>query len=185
MIKENFKNTEERMKKTLLALEHEFMGVRTGRASTSLLDGIKVEYYGSMVPLQQVATVATPEARLITIQPWEKNLIGPIEKAILKSDLGLTPTSDGHIIRLPFPTLTEERRKDLVKVVKRFAEESRVAVRNIRRDANAELKNAEKKGEISEDESHTAQEEVQELTNIYIEHIDNALSDKEKEIMEE
>lgn len=185
MVKENYKKTEERMKKTLLALQHEFMGIRTGRASTSLLDGIKVEYYGSLVPLQQVATIATPEARLITIQPWEKNLIGTIERAILKSDLGLTPASDGHIVRLPIPTLTEERRKDLVKVVKRMAEESRVAVRNIRRDANTELKDAEKKGEISEDEGHKAQEDIQELTNTYIEHIDNALTEKEKEIMEE
>ena len=185
MIKENYKHTEERMKKALIALQHEFLGIRTGRASTALLDGIKVEYYGSMTPLQQVATVATPEARLITIQPWEKKLIGSIEKAILKSDLGLTPASDGNIIRLPIPSLTEERRKDLVRVVKRMAEESRVAVRNIRRDANGALKEAEKKGDISEDESHKAQEEIQELTDDYIEHIDTSLNDKEKEIMEE
>lgn len=185
MIKENFKQAEERMKKVLLALQHELMGIRTGRASTALLDGIKVEYYGSVVPLHQVATVAVPEARMITIQPWEKQIIAVIEKAILKSDLGLMPTSDGHIIRLPIPTLTEERRKDLVKVVKRMAEESRVAVRNIRRDANGDLKEAEKEGEISEDESHTAQDEIQELTNKYVELVDETLEEKEKEIMEE
>ncbi|MFQ6094352.1 MAG: ribosome recycling factor [bacterium] len=185
MIRENHKRAEERMKKALLALQHELMGIRTGRASTALLDGIKVEYYGSTVPLQQVATVAVPEARLVTIQPWEKQMIAAVEKAILKSDLGLTPTSDGHIIRLPIPPLTEERRKDLVKVVKRMAEESRVGVRNVRRDANVALREAEKKGEISEDESFKAQEDIQELTDRYIELIDERLKEKEKEIMEE
>ena len=185
MIKENYKDTEERMQKALVALQHEFMGIRTGRASTALLDGIRVEYYGSMVPLQQVATIAVPEARLITIQPWEKQMISIVEKAILKSDLGLTPTSNGNSIKLPIPTLTEERRKDLVKVVKRMAEESRVAVRNIRRDANTALKEAEKKGDISEDNSHTAQDDIQELTDKYIELVDETLEQKEKEILEE
>jgi len=185
MIKENFRQSEERMKKALMALQHELTGIRTGRASTALLDGVKVEYYGAMVPLHQLATVATPEARLITIQPWEKQSTAAIEKAILKSDLGLTPTNDGHIIRLPIPPLTEERRKDLVKVVRRMAEESRVEVRNIRRDANGALKEAEKKGEISEDESHKAQHDIQELTDRYVEHIDETLGKKEKEIMEE
>ena len=185
MIKENYKNTEERMKKALVALQHELMGIRTGRASPSLLEGMKVEYYGSMVPLQQVATIAVPEARMITIQPWEKQMISVIEKTILKSDLGLTPASDGHVIRLPIPSLTEERRKALVKLVKRMAEESRVAVRNIRRDANAALKEVEKKGEISEDESHKAQDNIQELTDTYIDLVDETLEKKEKEIMEE
>lgn len=185
MIKENYMNAEERMKKALTALQHELMGIRTGRASPSLLEGIKVEYYGSVVPLQQVATIAVPEARMITIQPWEKQTISVIEKAILKSDLGLTPASDGHVVRLPIPPLTEERRKDLVKVVKRMAEESRVAVRNIRRDANAALKEAEKKGEIPEDESHKAQDDIQELTDKYIDLVDESLEKKEQEIMEE
>jgi ribosome recycling factor len=173
------------MKKALLTLQQEFAGVRTGRASAGLLDGIKVEYYGAMVPLHQVATITVPEARLMTIQPWEKQLLSSIEKAILKSDLGLTPVNDGHFIRLPIPTLTEERRRDLVKVVKRMAEENRVAVRNIRRDSNAALKEAEKKGDISEDDSHKSQEDIQELTNKYIELIDEVLTKKEKEIMEE
>jgi len=185
MIKENYKETEERMKKALTALQHEYLGIRTGRASTALLDGIKVDYYGSMTPLQQVATVAVPEARLITIQPWEKQMISVVEKAILKSDLGLTPACDGNIIRLPIPTLTEERRKELVKIVKRMAEENRVAVRNIRRDANAALKDAAKKSEISEDESHTAQDEIQEMTDKYIELVEETLGHKENEIMEE
>ena len=185
MVKKNYKSAEERMKKALIALQNEFMRIRTGRASTALLDIIKVDYYGSIVSLQQVATIAIPEARMITIQPWEKKMLSIIEKAILKSDLGLTPASDGNIIRLPIPPLTEERRKDLVKVVKRMAEESRVAVRNIRRDANAALKEAEKEGEISEDESHTAQDDIQELTNTYIESIDDSLAKKEKEILEE
>ena len=185
MIKENFREAEDRMKKALTALQHEYMGIRTGRASTALLEGIKVDYYGAMVPLQQVATIAVPEARLITIQPWEKQLVSVIEKAILKSDLGLTPATAGNVIRLPIPSLTEERRKDLVKVVKRMAEESRVAVRNIRRDANAALKEAEKNGDISEDENHKAQDEIQELTNTYITRIDETLALKEKEILEE
>ena len=181
MIKENRKQAEERMKKALAALQYELMGIRTGRASTALLDGIKVEYYGSMVPLQQVATVSVPEARLIAIQPWEKYVRPVIEKANQKSDLGLTPTSDGNIIRLPVPPLTEERRRDLVKIVKRLAEEGRVAVRNIRRDANAALKETEKKGEISKDQAHKAQEEIQELTDHYIERIDETLVEKENE----
>ena len=173
------------MKKALVALQHELMSIRTGRASTALLDGIKVDYYGSMVPLQQAATVAVPEARLITIQPWEKQMISVVEKAILKSDLGLTPASDGNVIRLPIPALTEERRRDLVKVVKRMAEESRVAVRNIRRDANSALKEAEKNGDISEDDSHKAQDDIQELTDKHIELIEETLGQKEKEILEE
>jgi ribosome recycling factor len=185
MLKENYKSTEERMKKALAALQHECAGIRTGRASTTLLEGIKAEYYGSLVPLHQIATIAIPDARMLTIQPWEKQMLPVIEKAILKSDLGLTPANDGHLIRLPIPTLTEERRKELVKVVKRMTEESRVAVRNIRRDSNAALKEAERKGDISEDEAHKAQEEIQKLTDVYIEHLDAALLAKEKEILED
>ncbi|WP_460178021.1 ribosome recycling factor [Thermodesulfovibrio hydrogeniphilus] len=157
---------------------------RTGRASLSILDNIRVEYYGNKVPLNQVATLGIPEPRLITIQPWEQRMIGEIEKAIMKSDLGLTPMNDGKTIKLNIPPLTEETRKQLVKVVRKRAEEARVAVRNIRRDIIEEIKKAEKDKKLSEDDSRRAQEEIQKITNSFIEKIDKALEQKEKEIME-
>jgi ribosome recycling factor len=158
--------------------------VRTGRASIGILDGIMVDYYGTPTPLNQLATLAVPEARLITIQPWDKGALSPIEKAILKSELGLTPNNDGRIIRVPIPPLNEERRRDLVKMVKKNAEEYRIEVRNHRRDANALLKELEKEKEINKDELKVAQDKVQELTDNSIKQIDELLAAKEKEIME-
>jgi len=184
MIKEIKSEAKARMEKSLEAIRHEMTTIRTGRASTSLLDGIRVEYYGSMLPLNQVANIATPEPRLITIQPWDKQVLPVIERALMTSDLGLTPSSDGHIIRLPIPQLTEERRAALVRVVGKLAEEARVGIRNIRRDANEHLRKAEKKGDISEDDRHRAQDEVQEMTDAFIEQIDEVLERKEAEIME-
>ena len=178
------KTTEGLMIKTLENLGQELAGIRTGKANPALLDSIKVDYFGSMVPLKQVASIAAPDARLLTLQPWDKTIIGAIEKAILASELGLNPQSDGTLIRLPIPTLTEERRKDLVKVIKRFGEDTKVSVRNHRRDANDTLKKLEKKHEISEDNMHTKQEEIQKLTNDYITKVDEAIDAKEKEIME-
>jgi ribosome recycling factor len=172
------------MKKGVEAAVREFAGVRTGRASAALLQGITVECYGSSSPLQQVATVAIPETRLITIQPWDQSLVPAIEKAILKSDLGITPSNDGRIIRVAIPSLTEERRKDLVRIVRRMSEEGRIAIRNVRRDANEKLKALEKQKQISEDGLKKSTESVQKLTDKYIKEIDIALANKEKEILE-
>lgn len=183
-IQEVKSDAESRMEKAVENTRSELAKIRTGKASPALLDAIRVPYYGSSVPLKQVASVNTPEPRLITIQPWEKNLIGEIERAILKSDLGLNPVNDGHLIRLPIPQLTEERRKDLVRVCHKLAEEGRIAVRNIRRDANDALKKLEKNHEISEDQYHTAVDEIQELTDKHIQSIDDLLKAKEKEVME-
>ena len=178
------KEADTRMKKSAESLRHELVKIRTGKASTSLLDGLRVDYYGTQVLLNQVASLSTPEPRLIVIQPWEKNLIGTIEKEIQKSDLGLTPVSDGTFIRLAIPMLTEERRKELVKLVRKYAEEARIAVRNIRRDANDQLKREQKEGNLSEDELKRLQDENQKLTDQHIEVIDNLLGKKEEEIME-
>jgi ribosome recycling factor len=178
------KNSEDHMSKSIENLKRELMGIRTGKANPGLLDNIKVMYYGQNVPLKQVASIAVPEARLITVQPWEKTLVPEIEKAIQGSELGLNPQSDGTLIRLPIPPLTEERRKDLVKLVKRVGEETRVAVRNIRRDANDSLKKLEKSHEISEDELHTRQDDVQKLTDRYVVLVDEVIAAKEKEILE-
>jgi ribosome recycling factor len=175
---------ETKMKKSVESLQREFATLRTGRASASLLDRIRVDYYGAETPLNQVSTISTPEARTIVIQPWDKSLLGVIEKAILKSDLDLPPNNDGKLIRLNFPPLNEERRKALVKTAKSIAEQSRVAIRNIRREAIDDLKKLEKSSEISEDEQRDGEARVQKLTDSYVEQI-NALSDeKEKEIME-
>jgi ribosome recycling factor len=184
MIQDVYKKVEETMQKTLNVLQREFASIRTGRASVSLLDGITVDYYGTPTPLNQIATLSAPESNLIVIQPWDPTTIKEIEKAILKSDLGLTPTSDGKVIRLSVPPLTEERRKQLVKVVKKIAEESRVALRQIRKDGNDDLKRMEKNKEIAEDELHKAQEQVQKITDKYMKKIDELLEKKEKEIME-
>ncbi len=173
-----------KMKKCTEVLKKEFGSVRAGRAMPSLLDKITVDYYHTPTPLNQLATVTAPEARLLVIQPWDKNIAAEIEKAILKSDLGLTPNSDGNVIRLAIPQLTEERRKELVKVIRKKAEESKVAVRNVRREANDLLKTEEKGGRISEDELRIYQEEINDITKSNIEDIDKVLSTKEKEVME-
>lgn len=184
MLDEVFEDLKDRMEKTIAALERDLKKVRTGRASASLLDGIRVEYYGTPTPLNQVASVSVPEARLIMIQPWDNQIIGDIEKAILKSELGLTPMNDGKIIRISIPPLSEERRRDLVKVVKKMAEDNKVAVRNVRRDANDMLKDLKKDKEISEDDQFRAQDEVQKVTDDFIKKIDVVIEGKEKEIME-
>jgi ribosome recycling factor len=162
----------------------EFASIRTGRASLALLDGIMVNYYDTLTPLQQLASLSIPESRQMAIQPWDPKAIPDIEKAILKSDLGLTPMNDGKMIRMNIPPLTEERRKQLVKIVKKKAEEAKVAVRNIRRDANEDLKKLEKEKHLSEDEVKKAQDEIQKITDSYITRVDDVLANKEKEIME-
>jgi ribosome recycling factor len=173
-----------KMERAIETLKKDFSHVRTGRATPSLLDGIRVDYYGSMVPVSQVATISVPEARMMTIQPWEKTMLPVIEKAIKASDLGLNPQNDGNLIRLPIPPLSEERRQELVKSCKRISEENKVAIRNIRRDANERLKKAEKDKEMTQDESRKAQDEIQKLTDKNIESVDHLLVIKEKEIME-
>ena len=183
-MEENFKETERKMDKSVEAFKRELSTLRAGRAVPSLLDRVQVDYYNTPTPLNQLATISTPEPRLLLIQPWDKNVIGAMEKAILKSDLGLTPNNDGPVIRLNIPQLTEERRKELVRYVRKKAEEGRVAIRNIRREGNELLKNEEKKGDISEDDRRLYQEEIQDMTNKRIEEVDNYLAEKEKEIME-
>lgn len=175
---------EERMKKAIAALKDEFNGVRTGRASPTLLDKIRVDYYGQKTPLSQVSTVSVPEARLIVIQPWDRALIGEIEKAIQKSELALNPSNDGKVIRIAIPPLTEERRKELAKMAKAMAEQSRVQIRNIRRDGLEELKKQLAAGGVAEDGIKKAEDELQKLTDAYIAHVGKALEEKEKEIME-
>lgn len=185
MMDELFAETRERMEKAVDAVRREFAKIRTGKATVSLLDGVKVEAYGSMVPLRQVANISVPEARLLVVQPWDKKLLGDIEKAIQSADLGLNPSNDGNIIRVPIPPLTEERRKELVRYVHKLAEEGRVAVRNVRRDVNEILKELEKKGDISEDEYHRAHDKtIQEMTDESTHEIDAALAKKEAELME-
>ena len=178
------KDTEVKMEKTLSSLKTDLNKVRTGRASLSLFDDIRIDYYGTSTPLNQLSTLAVPESRLITIQPWDTSITAELEKAILKSELGLTPSSDGKIIRIPIPRLTEERRKDLVKVVKKMAEAAKVALRNIRREVNDQFKGFEKNKKISQDQLHQMMEKVQISTDKYIEKVDAALAAKEKEILE-
>ncbi len=184
MIESIYQETRENMGKSITALKNEFKKVRTGRASLSILDGIRIDYYGTMTPLNQMATLSVPESRLITIQPWDVSVIKEIEKAILKSDLGLTPSSDGKIIRISIPPLTEERRKELVKIVNKISEDHKIAVRNIRRDSNELLKGLKKDGDISEDDAFRAQEQVQKITDENINLIDDINKEKEKEILE-
>jgi ribosome recycling factor len=184
MIESVFQEARESMGKSIAALQNELKRVRTGRASLSLLDGIRVDYYGTLTPLNQIASLSVPESRLITLQPWDVSVIKEIEKAIMKSDLGLTPSSDGKIIRISIPPLTEDRRKKLVKVVNKMCEDYKVAVRNIRRDANELIKGLKKDGEISEDDAFKAQERVQKITDEQIKLIDSIYKDKEKEILE-
>jgi ribosome recycling factor len=184
MIESMYQETEESMQKAIDALKNEFKKVRTGRASLSILDDIRVDYYGTLTPLNQMASLSTPESRLITIQPWDVSVIKDVEKAILKSDLGLTPSNDGKVIRISIPPLTEERRKQLVKVIYKKSEEHKISIRNVRRDANDLLKNLKKDGEISEDDAFKAQDQVQKITDEHIKLIDDVCKDKEKEILE-
>jgi ribosome recycling factor len=172
------------MEKTIETLKKDFGKVRTGRASVTLLEDIMVDYYGTPTPINQVGTLAAPEPRLITIQPWEKKLIGDIEKAILKSDLGLNPDSDGQIIRIAIPPLTEERRRDMAKMVKKMGEEAKIALRNLRRDANERMKKMEKNKELTKDDLKRGEKEIQDLTDAYVKKTDDLVAAKEKEIME-
>ncbi|MDX9709939.1 MAG: ribosome recycling factor [Trichloromonas sp.] len=172
------------MDKAIESLKKDFTKVRTGRASVSLLDDVRVDYYGTPTPLSQLGTLAVPEPRLITIQPWEKKLLPEIEKAIFKADLGLTPNSDGQLIRMAIPPLTEDRRKEMVKMLKRMAEDTKVAVRNIRRDANDAVKKLAKDKEISEDDAKRVEKEIQDLTDKFVARADEAVAVKEKEVME-
>jgi ribosome recycling factor len=183
MIDDIQKRTAERMKKSIEALKHEFAKIRTGRAHPILLDHIMVSYYGNEVPLTQTANVAVEDARTLTVTPWERSMVQAIEKAIMTSDLGLNPSTAGSVIRVPMPPLTEERRRDLIKVVRHEAENARVAIRNIRRDANNELKAALKEKQISEDQERRSQEQVQKLTDQYIKDVDGLLSEKEADLM--
>ena len=185
MVNEAKKKAEEKMNKALDTLRREFAAIRTGRASLGILDGIVVDYYGTPTPLNQVSNLAVPDPRTITIQPWEAKILGEIEKAILKSDVGLTPSNDGKTIRLSIPPLTEERRQQIVKHARKIAEDSRVAVRNIRRDINDEIKKKakDKDAHISEDETKKLQDDIQKTTDSYIKKVDELLAHKEKEIM--
>jgi ribosome recycling factor len=184
MIQETLKDAEERMGKAIEALRRELSTIRTGRANTGLVEHLKVDYYGTPTPLKQLASVSVPEARLLTIQPWDKGSLGAIEKAIQKSDLGLTPNNDGSIIRLVIPQLTEERRKDLVKLVHKKLEDGRVAIRNVRRDAHSMLRELLHDKEISEDQEHNAQEDLQKVTDTFIAEADGVGKEKEQELLE-
>lgn len=184
MLDEIFEDLKERMGKSIETLKREYSRLRTGRASISLLDGIRVSYYDTPTPLNQMASLAVPEPRLIVIQPWDKTAIEDIEKAILKSELGLTPINDGKVIRISIPSLTEERRKELVKVARKMSEDNKVAIRNIRRDANEMLKDLKKEKEITEDDLYRSQEEVQKATDQFISQVDELCAAKEKEILE-
>lgn len=184
MAKQVMDNTKQKMEKTVQAFSRDLAGIRAGRASASLLDRLTVDYYGAPTPVNQMASISVPEARMLVIQPYDKTVLGDIEKAILKSDLGLNPVNDGSIIRLAVPALTEERRKELVKQVKKEAEEAKVAIRNIRRDGNDDLKKLEKNGEITEDGLRGYSEDIQKMTDEHIKKVDQLVQDKEKEIME-
>lgn len=184
MIKETEKNMQDKMEKTINVLKHDLSTLKAGRANPSLLDRISVEYYGAVTPLNQLANIAAPEPRVLTISPWDVKSIPLIEKAILKSDLGINPSNDGKLIRLVIPQLTEERRKDLVKVVKKYGEDAKVAIRNIRREANDHLKKLKKDGEITEDELKKSEEDTQKTTDKCIKEVDKAMELKEKEILE-
>lgn len=184
MINDIKQDTEKRMKKAVESLKHEMTKIRTGRANASLLDHVQVDYYGSLTPLNQVANVTSSDSRTLLVTPWEKNMVPAIEKAILTSDLGLNPATAGHAIRVPMPALTEERRKEMTRIVRGEAEQARVSVRNVRRDANNHLKDLVKDKAIAEDEEHRANEAIQKLTDKYIAEIDCVLEEKEKDLME-
>ena len=180
---ENIKDIEGRMQKSVDNLKEEYVTIRAGRANPHILDRLRVDYYGTPTPIQQVANISVPEARMIQIQPWEASLIKDIEKAILVSDLGLTPNNDGKTIRLVFPELTEDRRKELAKDIKKKGDNAKVAIRNIRRDANDAIKKENKAGDISDDEAKNSEDEIQKITDKYIAMIDSAIDDKTKEIL--
>jgi ribosome recycling factor len=184
MLQDVYTDTESQMQKVIESLKRDFAGIRTGRASVGLLDGITIDYYGTQSPLNQIATLSVPESSLIVIQPWDTSVLKTIEKAILRSDLGITPSNDGKVIRLAIPPLTEERRKELAKLVKKRAEDKRVAVRQVRREANEMLKSLEKDKEITEDDRHQGQDQVQKITDQYIKQVDEITTQKEKEILE-
>lgn len=184
MIDEIRADTNNRMNKSIDALKSELSKLRTGRAHASLLDHITVPYYGSNTPLSQVASITVADARTLTVQPWEKDLVGPIEKAIITSDLGLNPATAGTVIRVPLPALTEERRRDMIKIVRQEGENTRVAIRNIRRDANSDFKSLHKEKEITEDELHEAEDVVQKITDNHIHQVDEMIQVKEKDLME-
>ncbi|MCW9710055.1 ribosome recycling factor [Avibacterium sp. 21-586] len=184
MINEIKQDTQLRMEKSLETFKHHIAKVRTGRAQPSLLDGIQVEYYGALTPLRQLANVVAEDARTLAVTVFDRSLIGAVEKAILTSDLGLNPSSAGTTIRVPLPPLTEERRRDLIKIVKAEAEQGKVAVRNVRRDANDQIKALLKEKEISEDEERKAQDEIQKITDLYVKKVDEVLADKEKELLD-
>ncbi|MFO7750208.1 MAG: ribosome recycling factor [Desulfobacteraceae bacterium] len=184
MINTVFQETRDKMARSIASLEKELTRVRTGRASLSMLDGVKVDYYGTPTPLNQMASIAVPESRLLTVQPWDVTVLKNVEKAILKANLGLTPSNDGKIIRISIPPLTEERRKEIVKGVNHTCEEYKVAIRNVRREANDDLKSFQKEGEISEDDNFKAQKTIQEITDEHVNKIDALYQAKEKEILE-
>ncbi|HEB92471.1 MAG TPA: ribosome recycling factor [Gammaproteobacteria bacterium] len=184
MIDEIKSDADTRMGKSIEALKGELTKLRTGRAHTSLLDHISVEYYGNATPLSQVATITVSDARTITVTPWEKNMVGPVEKAIMSSDLGLNPATSGSVIRVPLPALTEERRKDMIRIVRHEGEQAKVAIRNIRRDANSDIKALLKEKDITEDEERQAEEAIQKLTDKRIVEVDERIAAKEKDLME-
>lgn len=184
MINELFKDIDHRMKMSVEHVKHEFSSLRSSRASVTLVEHVKVNYYGNPTPLNQVANLSVPEPRLIVIQPWDKNLTADIEKAIMSADLGLNPNNDGSLIRIPIPPLTDERRKELIRHVHQLAEEGRIGIRNVRREANEHVKKAEKDNELSEDNAKRAAENIQEMTDKYVKEIDEAVEAKEKDIME-
>ena len=184
MVSNALKDAKERMEKTIQTTQSELTRIRTGRASASLLDTVRVDYYGSVSPLKQVANISVPEPRLIVVQPWDRSMMGEIEKAIMKADIGITPNSDGAVIRLPVPPLTEERRKEMVKLVHQMGEDAKVAVRNIRRDVLDQLKKAQKSSQISEDEEYNAGIDVQEMTDEFVKKVDDLVKAKETEVME-
>ncbi|MEC9408364.1 MAG: ribosome recycling factor [Abyssibacter sp.] len=183
MIQDILKDAAQRMSKSIDVLQQEFTKIRTGRAHPSLLDHVTVDYYGSDVPLSQAANITSEDARTLTIQPWEKTMVAPIEKALMKSDLGLNPNTAGTVIRIVLPPLTEERRRDLVKVVRAEAESARVAIRNVRRDANSDLKELQKEGEISEDDLRRSEQDIQKITDEHVAKVDAKLAAKEEEMM--
>jgi len=185
MQNEVYSYCEEYMEKSLKHLKHEYESLRTGRATPTLLESVKVDYYGSMTPLNQCSTISVPEARLLVVQPWDKNLLSTIEKAIQAANLGLNPINDGQVIRVPIPAMTDDRRQELVKIVHQMAEEARISVRNIRREANDRIKKLEKDKDISEDNAKVAHDEIQKITDKHIENINDAQAVKEKEILDE
>lgn len=185
MVDDILKDTEDRMQKSVDTIHQELAAIRTGRANPAILDSIKVEYYGSLIPLKQIANVAAPDPRLLVIQVFDKSAVTAVDKAIKAADLGLNPQVDGNLLRLPIPPLTEERRRELVKYAHKIAEDGKIAVRNIRRDANDMIKELEKEHEISEDQSHDSMESIQELTDKFIQEIDELFKKKEQEIMDE